>query len=651
MKLLRFLLLFAVTIVNAQNDTIKLNDVSITASRFKMEAVSGKVILTDSIKKQYFSQETPTIFSNTPSIVAQSDNGTPFGYTYFTLRGMGQNRINYTLNGIPLNDGEDLAVYTSNYTDLISSLNSVQIIRGAGVSANGSSALAGLVNLELNSPFNKKSGEFESMAGSFNSYRVSGKYNFGTKNGFGATVRASSTSSDGFRDYSSGRSYSFGTSFGWKDENTSVIFNIIQGKTKNGQAWLPVPEGMPVTTNILTEMGVRPQYDDFASGIYQFQLNGKISEKSIFNTSYYLTTIDGNYDIPSFTEPNYIKNLRLKSANFGGYLNVKYSNNGFVVQPGINFNKFQRQHIGSSEFPSDYYNNTGHKDDYSGYVKSSYSFNNYVIEADAQLRNTTFWYETADTNTNIFEHNFFNYSAGLSYQGFNIFKPYTRFTRSNREPSRTNIFGAYDHYTPEDASQLASVKPESVNDIEVGTKIKSKSFNGNLNIYTMFFNNEIVSTGQLNSMGIAQGINVDKSQRLGIEGDFTYNIKKFNIGGNFNASKNTIWIDGVRSNPLSTPGFISNVMLIYKPNKLSLGTQYKYVTYSYLDNTNNFILPEYHLLDANIGYEITGSATIKLFVNNILDKNWTLSGNTDGVSRSFYYSSGINFFTTFSYKF
>ena len=61
---------------------------------------------------------------------------------------MGQNRINYTLNGVPLNDGEDLAVYTSNYTDLLNSLRSVQITRGAGVSANGASSYVGLVNMD-----------------------------------------------------------------------------------------------------------------------------------------------------------------------------------------------------------------------------------------------------------------------------------------------------------------------------------------------------------------------------------------------------------------------------------------------------------------------------------------------------------------------
>ena len=166
---LTLLTIFLTSITFGQVDTTKVNtldEVTVTASRFKLESASAKTIKMDSVKT-YHAQETPYFFSTTPSVVAQSDNGTPFGYSYFTLRGMGQNRINYTLNGVPLNDGEDLAVYTSNYTDLLNSLRSVQITRGAGVSANGSSSYIGLVNMDLTSPFDTKSGEFTSMLGSF----------------------------------------------------------------------------------------------------------------------------------------------------------------------------------------------------------------------------------------------------------------------------------------------------------------------------------------------------------------------------------------------------------------------------------------------------------------------------------------------------
>jgi iron complex outermembrane receptor protein len=649
-RLLMAIVVLFTTTIYSQNDSIKtLDEVTITASRFKLESSSSKTIQMDSVKN-YFAQETPYFFSTTPSVVAQSDNGTPFGYSYFTLRGMGQNRINYTLNGVPLNDGEDLAVYTSNYTDLLNSLRSVQIIRGAGVSANGASSYVGLVNMDLTSPFDNKSGEITSMVGSFNSRRTSVKYNTGvTKKGFGATFRASETYTDGFRDFSSGRSTSFSTSLGYRNEVTSVRFNAVFGKTENGQAWLPVPEGEPVTTNVLVTYGGRPQYDDFTNGIYQLQVAGKFSEQTIFNLSTYFTHIDGNYDFPGM---NTIQNLKLNSKNSGIYFNVKHSENGLTIQPGATINTFDRQHIGSTEGFIDY-TNKGSKLDATLFTKFSYKIGlDWIVNGDYQLRNNTFSYmsdNSVDLGGKLFEYNFHNYSFGISYQRSDLFKPYISFGKSSREPSRTNLFGMNDNPTTID--QIANVRPETVRDLEVGTKIISKKLNGSLNGYYMYFNNEIVSIGQLNPMGIALGINADKSYRLGIEGDLTLKLKKLEVGSSFNFSKNKVWLDNVKSEPVLTPNFISNLFTNYNLGKIEVGANYKYVAQSFLDNNNTFICPEYHLVDTSISYNLSDDTSIRLFVNNILDKNWTTGGTTDGVTRSFYYTAGTNFYMTFNYKF
>lgn len=652
-RLLIVVTLFTTTIYS-QNDTIKtLDEVTITASRFKLEAASAKTIQMDSVKN-YFAQETPYFFSKTPSIVAQSDNGTPFGYSYFTLRGMGQNRINYTLNGVPLNDGEDLAVYTSNYTDLLNSLRSVQIIRGAGVSANGSSSYVGLVNMDLTSPFDNKTIEVSSMLGSFNSSRNSVKFTTGvTKRGFGATFRVSETYTDGFRDFSSGRSTSFSTSLGYRNETTSIRFNVIFGKTKNGQAWLPVPEGSPATTNVLaTAFGIKPQYDDFTSGIYQLQVAGKFSEQTIFNLSTYFTHVDGNYDMPAFSlnYPDNTNNLKLNSANWGAYYNVKHTSNGFTIEPGFTINSYARKHTGTTDGVFQY-DNLGEKFDATAFTKTSYKLGlDWIVEGDYQFRSTSFTYkDLEDFGNKVFEHNFHNYSFGISYRRSDIFKPYISFGKSSREPSRTNLFLYTDN--PTSLTDIISVKPETVRDLEVGTKIISKKLNGSFNGYYMYFNNEIISIGQLNSMGIALGTNADKSYRLGVEGDLTLKLKKLEVGSSFNFSKNKVWLNDTKSEPVLTPNFTSNLFTNYKLGKVEIGANYKYVAQSFLDNSNNFTCPEYHLVDTNISYNFTSKTSVKLFVNNILNKNWTTRGTTDGTTRSFYYTAGTNFYVTFNYKF
>ncbi len=652
-KIFIVLISLFMTTIYAQNDSIKnLDEVTITASRFKLEAVSAKTIQMDSVK-DYFAQETPYFFSRTPSIISQSDNGTPFGYSYFSLRGMGQNRINYTLNGVPLNDGEDLAVYTSNFTDLLSSLRSVQIIRGAGISSNGASSYVGLVNMDLSSPFDTKLVEFNSMMGSFNSRRNSVKFNTGvSKKGFGATFRASETYTDGFRDYSSGKSLSLSTSLGYKTDVTSIRFNAIFGKTKNGQSWLPVPEGLPVTTNILaTDFGIRPQYDDFTSGIYQLQIAGKFSEQTLFNLSTYYTHIDGNYDMPAFNGYPDINNLKLNSSNWGTYYNAKYSNNGLTIQPGFTVNSYKRKHVGRTNDIFQY-ENLGEKIEATAFTKASYKLGlDWIVEGDYQFRNTTFNYKNEIENfgAKLYEYNFHNYSFGLSYRRFDTFKPYISFSRSSREPSRTNIFLYTDNPTSE--NEITNVRPETVNDLELGTKINTKNLKGTINVYSMRFNNEIVSIGQLNSMGISLGTNAKSSSRVGLEGDLTFTKNKFETGFTFNVSRNRILLDDKTSNPVLTPNFNSNLFISYKINKFDIGSNYKYVAQSFLDTDNDFICPEYHLIDLNFNYNLDSKFSIRFFVNNILDRNWTTGGTASpDFGRSFYYTSGVNFFMNVNYK-
>jgi len=662
-----FLTLIAIVLTSitfGQVDTTKVNtldEVTITASRFKLESVAAKTIQMDSVKT-YHAQETPYFFSTTPSVVAQSDNGTPFGYSYFTLRGMGQNRINYTLNGVPLNDGEDLAVYTSNYTDLLNSLRSVQITRGAGVSANGSSSYIGLVNMDLTSPFDTKSGEFTSMLGSFNSRKNSFKFNTGVSNkGFGATFRVSETYTDGFRDFSSGKSQSFSTSLGYKNDVTTIRFNVVFGRTQNGQAWLPVPEGSPVTHNVLaSDFGIKPQYDNFTSGVYQLQVAGKFSEQTIFNLSTYFTHVDGNYDMPAFSGnyPDNTNNLKLNSQNWGGYFNVKHSINGFTIQPGATINSFDRKHTGTTDGLF-VYQNQGEKLDATAFIKASYKIGlNWILEGDYQFRSTTLNYISDSFGTKLYEYNFNNYSFGLSYRGNDVFKPYISFGKSSREPSRTNLLfdtlpdgtkTSIDNITSN--TQISNTKPETVRDLEVGTKINSKYLKGSLNVYSMYFTDEIISIGQLNSMSIALGTNASKSNRLGVEGDLTLKLKRLEVGSTFNVSKNKVWLDDVKSEPVLTPNFTSNLFTNYKIGKFDFGANYKYVAQSFLDTKNNFVCPEYHLADVNIGVTIK-SLTLKLFVNNILNKNWTTGGISDqNFGRSFYYTAGTNAYLTLNYKF
>src|SRR5437660_5986358 len=103
----------------------------------------------ETIDKAYYGQDIPLLLRDTPSINAYAEAGNGgSGYSYITLRGISPTRINFTLDGVPLADSEDMATYFVDFPDLAHSLESIQIQRGVGTSTVGSPAFGGSINLE-----------------------------------------------------------------------------------------------------------------------------------------------------------------------------------------------------------------------------------------------------------------------------------------------------------------------------------------------------------------------------------------------------------------------------------------------------------------------------------------------------------------------
>lgn len=90
-----------------------------TASYHSIEEVSvvsfyrtgtkvGNIVNRENWLKFNKGQEPSFILSNRPSVFAYSDTGNEYGYAYFRMRGMDQTRVNMTMDGMPLNEGEDM---------------------------------------------------------------------------------------------------------------------------------------------------------------------------------------------------------------------------------------------------------------------------------------------------------------------------------------------------------------------------------------------------------------------------------------------------------------------------------------------------------------------------------------------------------------
>ena len=190
-------------------------------------------------------RELPFLFSQTPGVLAWSENGLGTGPTYMRIRGVGDSRINVTLDGVPLNSPEDQCVFWANMNSYGSLLGSVQIQRGVGTSTNGDGAFGGTVALSSATPLQTTGGEVNFSYGSYNTYNFGGKFSTGLlRKHWILDGTYHETHTDGFLHGTSGRSGSYygGLAFIASDDFV-VRYKNIGNFERTGQAWNGVTAG------------------------------------------------------------------------------------------------------------------------------------------------------------------------------------------------------------------------------------------------------------------------------------------------------------------------------------------------------------------------------------------------------------------------
>src|SRR5699024_7310204 len=110
------------------------------------------------------------------------DAGAGIGYTGIRVRGSEGGRINTTINGIPLNDGESQGVFWVNLGDFSNSVENLQLQRGVGTSTNGAGAFGASLNIITDDITEKSEFEFTNTYGSFNTHKHQVKFNTGRIN-------------------------------------------------------------------------------------------------------------------------------------------------------------------------------------------------------------------------------------------------------------------------------------------------------------------------------------------------------------------------------------------------------------------------------------------------------------------------------------
>ena len=634
----------------------------------------------------------------TPSILAYSESGTNLSnYGQMRLRGIDQTRINITLNGVPLNDMIDQGVFFSNFTDFGNSIASVQVQRGVGTSNNGTSSYAGSINFEsVNLNDSVPSTEIQLTGGSFGTYRASGEVKSGLlKNNTAFYSRFTRTQSDGYRDHTSTRSYSFFFSGGYFGEKDLIKITGFTGRSQNGLAYLPV--ALPdIQANPQTNYVSENDIDDFGQSLVQLQYTRFINPTVSWVSSLYYGSAGGDFpagfSVPEntftvngsdttfsttdrFTQLNY----PLFNDHYGlmSYANYTAADGSLELNGGVHGYTFRRENIEAviPDNANPYYQDQSRKDEFSVFGKASYRWNDLLLFGDIQLRSVLLRLTPDETflgqSTNIPDRRFtfFNPKIGVTYLLNSQTDFYASYGRSGREPTRFDILGSTQINTFNLASvqNVGAVKPEYVNDFETGVRVRTPRLNGQANLFYMQFTNEIAPIGQSIPEGFVQlRKNIASSYRRGVEVDWQYqllptlaltgnatymqsNIRAFTPDGEAQTYRNV--------QPIISPKWMFNATLQYQAAPISVALSSRYVSESYLEPTNQpaLTVPSFFILDAQASIRFLKNHDFSLHINNLLNQQYYTFGQPVAVGDTtvpgYFVQAPLNFYAQLRLKF
>ncbi len=661
------------------------------------------------IKENNFGQDIPYLLNMTPSMVISSDAGAGVGYSSMRIRGTDMSRINITMDGIPLNNSESHGVWWINMPDFASSIDMVQVQRGVGTSSNGAGAFGanvGFYSKEINT---KAYAEAALNYGSFNTQKTTIKVGSGLLNNkFSFDTRISKIHSDGYVDraYSDLNSVQLtGTYVGKKN---LIKFNFLKGAEKTYQAWNGTPKDSlsTATGRTYNPYNYENETDNYGQTHYQLFYKHDILKYLNLNLALHYTKGAGYYEqyksgqdfsdyginnlvigADTITETDLIRQKWLDNDFFGGIYSLNFSKRNINVIIGGAINKYIGDHFGNviwmqyasdSQINHEYYRNQGNKTDINEYIKVNYHLNKLHFWGDLQFRTVNYTIDGIhDDLIDISQernHSFFNPKVGLSYSIDTDDNIYFSFATANREPSRSDY---------KDAAENKIPTPETLYDYELGYNFRTKNAGLNINLYYMDYTDQLILTGEINSVGAAIMTNVKDSYRAGIEIIGGLKLNFFEWNANISLSNNkiqnfTAYVDDYDTWPTQRAESFDETSIAFSPEIVSsselkfnvfknfyLAVISKYVGEQYIDNTSNSerMLDAYFVNNIRLNYSYKtkrmGEIGFNLLINNVLNEEYETNawvyryyyGNEHYVADGYFPQAGINFLVGLDFRF
>lgn len=563
-------------------------------------------------------------------------------------------------------------------------------------------------------------GEVNTGVGSFNTQKYNVKLGSGLmENGWQFEGRLSKIDSDGFIDRASSNLDSYFLSAARHGDRSLLRADVFSGRERTYQAWYGIEESVLENDRTFNEAGTEKegepyedQVDNYQQNYYQLHYSYRLTEQWNANISAFYTKGFGYYeeykadeDLADYgidplnpgdpAESDLIRRRWLDNDFYGTIFSTRFTPNetwnltlggGYNYYDGAHFGEvIWARYAGDSESEDRYYDNDGVKKDYNLYGKLQYqlteNLNSYV---DLQVRGVNYEFlgngfvrsagssvrdslVTLQQTDNLM---FFNPKFGFVYNLPQRQRLYASFAVGNKEPTR-------DEYV--DSSPESRPDPERLYNIEAGYRGDFSRYYFGVNVYGMFYRDQLVPTGAINDVGEIVRENVPESYRTGLElqagvnlsqhlslsanttfsqnkiTEYTQYTDQYDANFNYLGQQATVYED---TDIAFSPAVITNGIIGYQAGGLNAELISKYVSRQYLDNTQteSRSIDPYFVNDVRISYSLNEvplleGITATLQINNIFDHEYETNGYTfgwlqggDPVHYNYYYpQAGTNF--------
>jgi iron complex outermembrane receptor protein len=673
----------------------------------KLPITSEKISKTQ-LNQKNLGQDIPFLLQNATSVVTTSDAGAGIGYSTIRVRGIGQEHINITMNGVTMNDPESHGLFWVNMPDLASNASSIMIQRGVGTSTSGTGAFGAIINMDTYNPSSTSFLESSNSWGSFATQKYSLQGGTGSilNNKLRIDLNASLLRSDGYVDRAFSDLYSYGMNAKYQvNETTSFRYWTFFGKEKTYQSWNGIDAETMKKNRTFNSAGAIYNEDwtevigfyDNETDNYQQHHNHLIwdqkygkgwkSSSTLYYTrgkGYYENYKQGadliEYKVDSELEvSDLVRQKWLDNHFYGLNFNLENQNLGNLkFFTGFAANQFQNEHYGivtwvkeleNQHTDIEFYRNESTKTDLSVYAKALYGLGNLELFGDLQYRYVNYSTKYGKNGENEFEDffpfegdfHFINPKIGLNYNLNPQNVLYFYYGMTHREPNRSDYL---------DNSETP--KTEKLHDFEFGFK-KNGRFHLNANAFYMYYIDQLVPTGELDDVGGFKRKNSGKSFRSGIELQADYAIipQKLNVfaNGTFSIHKNLDYSEVEYDEDWNellvaygdtdiafSPNIVGAFGIQYRPlSSLELAFSNKFVGEQFLTNTEleEGKLDAYFLSDFVIQYSPNWfglkNLRFSLLFNNLFDVEYESNGFY--YEQPYYYpQAGFNILGGFSIR-